>query len=444
MSYANAPIACRAMNSRLRGGGGAQVRSAVTGRLAVAVLGAGCGIIGASLIPQIPQAVRYTLELATGAEGGPAVEAGGGEKAKSKGDSGIGEERATISLTDEQIETSGIGLATVQDGTLVRRIVVPGTIVPDADRIARVSVKLSAIVAELRKKLGDTVDKGEVIAVLESREVADAKSEYLAARLNDNLQRNLYERDKVLWDRHVIAEQIVLRSQGAAAQAKTNLDIARQKLLALGVTENELAALPDEPETGLRRQEVRAPISGRVVDRKVDLGAAVGRDNLETELFTVADLDRVWVELAVGPTDLPRVAEGQTVSIAAHGLAKRAVGKIIFVGPIVDKETHSARVVAEIANPDGNWRPGSLVQAAIAIGQRSAALAVPASAVQTIGKTRVVFVRTQDGFERRAVTLGDGDDRLFEILSGVRAGETIAVGNTFVIKAELLKSVAED
>jgi cobalt-zinc-cadmium efflux system membrane fusion protein len=181
-----------------------------------------------------------------------------------------------------------------------------------------------------------------------------------------------------------------------------------------------------------------------VVDRKVDLGAAVGRDNLETELFTVADLDRVWVELAVGPSNLPAVAEGQTASMAGHGLSKRAIGKIVFISPIVEKETHAARVVAEIANPDGNWRPGSLVQASVAIGERSAALAVPASAVQTIGRTRVVFVRTQDGFERRPVTLGDGDDRLLEVLSGVRAGETIAVSNTFVLKAELLKSLAED
>jgi membrane fusion protein, heavy metal efflux system len=419
----------------------------MTSRLAIGVLAAGCGITAASLIPEIPQAVRYAVELVTGAEPVRAVETrGGAAQRKPKGDSDveIGEEHATIKLTDEQVAASGIELAAVQDGILVRRIVVPGTIVPDADRIARVSVKLSATVAELRKKLGDTVEKGEVIAVLESREVANAKSEYLAARLNNDLQRNLYERDKILWDRHVIAEQIVLRSQGAAAQAKMNLDIGRQKLFVLGVTENELAALPDEPETSLRRQEVRAPISGRVVDRKVDLGAAVGRDNLETELFAVADLDRVWVELAVGPTDLPRVAEGQTVSIAAHGLPKRAIGKIVFVGPILDKETHSARVVAEIANPDGNWRPGSLVQAAIAIGQRSAALAVPVSAVQTIGKTRVVFVRTQDGFERRPVTLGDGDDRLFEVLSGVREGETIAVSNTFVLKAELMKSLAED
>ena len=414
------------------------------GRLAILVLAAACGITVASLIPEIPQTVRYAVELVTGAAPVRAVETGGGAEPKGGSDVEIGEGHTTFRLTDEQIEMSGIELAAVQDGTLVRRIVVPGTIVPDADRIARVSVKLSATVAELRKRLGDTVEKGEVIAVLESREVANAKSEYLAARLNNDLQRNLYERDKILGDRHIIAEQIVLRSEGAAAQAKINLDIARQKLFALGVAEDELAALPDEPETALRRQEVRAPISGRVVDRKVDLGAAVGRDNLETELFTVADLDRVWVELAVGPTNLPAVAEGQIVSVVAHGLAKRALGKIVFISPVVERETHSARVVAEIANPDGNWRPGSLVQAAIVIGQRSVAVAVPVSAVQIIGKTLVVFVRRQDGFVRRPVTLGEGDDRLLEVMSGVREGETIAVNNTFMLKAELLKSAPED
>jgi cobalt-zinc-cadmium efflux system membrane fusion protein len=418
------------------------------GRLLVAVLAAACGAAVASLIPEIPRAVRYAVELVTGAEALRAIEApSSAEQRKPKGDSdteGREDRRASIRLTDDQIETAGIELAAVQDGTLSRRIVVPGSIVPHADRIARVSVKLSATVAELRKRLGDTVTKGEVIAVLESREVASAKSEYLAARLNSDLQKNLYERDKILWDRHVIAEQLVLKSRGAVAQAKVNLDIARQKLFALGVTENELAGLPDEPETGLRRQEVRAPMSGRVVDRKVDLGAAVGRDSLETELFTVADLDRVWVELAVGPTDLPTVAEGQTVSIAAHGLSKRAVGKIVFISPILDKDTHSARVVAEIANPDGNWRPGSLVHASVAIEERSVALAVPTSAIQSIDKTRVLFVRTPDGFEKRPVTLGDGDDRLFEVLSGVRDGETIAVTNTFVLKAEFLKPLAED
>jgi len=419
----------------------------MTERLPIAVASIAIGIAVASFVPQIPQALRNAAGLrGAAAPNGAAThldEPSRPDERRPRGDADTGDEQL-VKLTDDQIDAAGIELAPVQDGTLSHRIVVPGTIVPHADRIARVSVKLSATVTELRKRLGDSVAKGEVVAVLESRAVADAKSEYLAARLNTELQKNLYERDKILWDRHVIAEQLVLKSRGAAEQAKMNVDIARQKLFALGLTNREIAGLPEEPEALLSRQEVQAPMSGRVVDRKVDLGAVVGRDNLETELFAIADLDRVWVELAISPTDLPIVTEGQTVSVAAHGLTKRAVGKIVFISPMLDRDTHSARVVAEIANPDGNWRPGSLVTATVAIGERAAALTVPASAVQSVGKAQVVFVRTTDGFEKRQVVVGQGDDRLFEIRSGVRAGETIAVSNTFALKAEFMKSLAEE
>jgi membrane fusion protein, heavy metal efflux system len=418
------------------------------GRLPIAVLAVAGGIAVASLVPEIPRAVRDGFGLAVGAGRMRADEPSGtSEQRGSKDDSrteGGDEQQANIKLTANQIETAGIELAPVQEGTLAHRIIVPGTIVPDANRIARISVKLSATVAELRKNLGDGVAKDEVVAVLESREVADAKSEYLAARLTGELNKDLYERDKILWDRRVSSEQQFLRSRSALTQAKVKLDIARQKLFALGVTEKEIAALPDEPETNLSRQEVRAPKSGRIVDRKVDLGAAVGRDNLETELFTIADLDRVWVELAVSPTDLPLVQEGQTVSVAAHGLAYRAVGKIVFISPMLDRETHSARVVAEIPNPDGNWRPGSLVHCTVAIEEHSAPLTVPVSALQTVGKDHVVFVRTAEGFEKRSVTLGKSDDRISEVLAGAHAGEMIAVTNTFALKAEFLKNSAEE
>jgi membrane fusion protein, heavy metal efflux system len=402
------------------------------------------GIILASFVPQVPQAVRNLLAFATGTEAAAPVSSADEAHQRKRAADPSEERPEIIRLTDAQIETAGIELAPVQDGKLVTRILAPGTIVPHADRIARVSVKLSATVAELRKKLGDRVAKDEVMAVLESREVASAKSEYLAARLTSDLARDIYNRDKDLWDRRVTSEQLLLRSRAAAAQAKMSLDIARQKLFAIGLTENEVAALPEQPETALRRQEIRAPLAGRVVDRKVDLGAAVGRDNLETELFTIADLDRVWVELAVSPTDLPLVGEGQTVTVAAHGLAYRAVGKIVFISPMLDREAHSARVVAEIANSEGYWRPGSLVHATIEVGEHAAPLAAPTSALQTIGKSQVVFVRTADGFEKRMVTLGHSDDRISEIVAGLLAGETIAVTNTFALKAEFLKSAAED
>ena len=88
---------------------------------------------------------------------------------------------------------------------------------------------------------------------------------------------------------------------------------------------------------------------------------AVGRDNLETELFVIVDLDRVWVDLAVSPADLTAVKEGQPVVVTTRAIKDRAQGEIVFISPALDKETRSARVIAEIANPAGIWRPGSFV-----------------------------------------------------------------------------------
>jgi cobalt-zinc-cadmium efflux system membrane fusion protein len=194
----------------------------------------------------------------------------------------------------------------------------------------------------------------------------------------------------------------------------------------------------------LRRQEVRAPITGRVVERKVDLGTAVGRDNLETELFVIVDLDRVWVELTVSPADLPSIKEGQSVSIATRGATEKADGKIGFISPLLDKDTRSARVTAAIANRDGVWRPGSFVTAIIVIEEQAAALVVPMSAVQTISDETVVFVRTGEGFEKRHVVLGRSDERIAEVVAGLQAGETIAMTNTFALKAELMKALVQD
>jgi cobalt-zinc-cadmium efflux system membrane fusion protein len=349
-----------------------------------------------------------------------------------------------IPMGDEQIKLAQIELASVGPATIAKRLVVPGTIVPHADLIVHVSVKLSGTVAELRKNIGDNVAKDEVVAVLESREVADAKSEYLAARLTNDLAQDLAHRDKTLWEGRAVPEQQYLRSRNAAAQSDMKVNIARQKLMALGLAENEIVALPDAAEAGLRRQDVRAPIAGRVVERKVELGTAVGRDNLETELFVIVDLRRVWVELSVASSDLPLLKEGQPVSVSARGSSKIAIGRIIFVGPLVDKDTRTARVVAEIDNSEGNWRPGSFVTTSIALNERTVPVVAPTTAIQKIGGQQIVFVRTKDGFEKRAVVLGQKEDRSVEIVSGLKAGETIAASNTFSLKAELSKPRNED
>ena len=403
------------------------------------------GVSVASFVPGLSQSLRSVVGLAPSPGAvQPRETAASDPETRSPRAKPADDEPGILRLTQEQLTAAGVELTTVRGGTLARHITVPGTVVPHADRIARVSVRLSATVAELRKRIGDPVAKDEILAILESREVADAKSEYLAARLTDELQQDLFVRDRMLWDKRVSNEQQFLRSRNAAAQTRMKLDIARQKLLALGIAQQEIAALPEEPEGSLRRQAIRSPIAGRVVERKVDLGTAVGRDSLETELFVIVDLDRVWVELAISPADLPAIKEGQPVSISARAVTDKVDGKIVFISPLLDKETRSARVVAEIANGDGVWRPGSFVTAAIAVEEQAVPLVIPASAVRTIDNEKVVFVRTPEGFEKRQVGLGRNDDRFVEVVTGLRSGEVIAGSNTFPLKAQLMKALAED
>ncbi len=407
--------------------------------LIVAVVG---GMAVAIFAPGLSQWIRAAVPFSERAGATPETRASAASDRKSGAETA--DDQGLVKLTEDEVKAAGIELAVAQSGAVAHRIIVPGTIVPNADRIAHVAVKLSGTLAELRKKVGDAVAENEVLAILESREVAEAKSEFLAARLTSDLAKDLYERDQVLWDKRVTSEQLLLRSRSAAAQARMKIDIARQKLIALGLSEAEIAALPNEPEAFLRRQEVRSPIAGRVVERKVELGMAVGRDSLETELFVVADLDVVWIELAVSPADLSRIKEGQIVSITSRDIADVADGKIIFISPMLDKETRFARVVAELTNSSGVWRPGSFVTAAIAFEEQVAPIVVPTNAIQTMGAGAVAFVRTSNGFEKRPVILGNSDDRVVEVISGLRAGDTIAMSNTFLLKAELLKALAED
>jgi membrane fusion protein, heavy metal efflux system len=348
-----------------------------------------------------------------------------------------------ITLNEQQIRDAGITLAQARGGTLRRHFLAPGSLVPDADHVARVSVRVLATVAELRKKLGDSVEQGEIVAMIESRDVAEAKSDYLAARVTNELRQTISARQKTLLETRALSENEFLRTQLAATEAQIRLDSTRQKLFALGLSEAEIADLPNQPPESLRKQYLRAPISGRISERRVDLGGLIGREGQESELFVIVNLDDIWVDLAVSPEDIASVREGGSVSIRAIGIEGEVSAKIIFVSPLLDRETRNARVIASLPNPDHRWKPGTFVTAEIPLGDEASKVIVPRRALQTVKGAPTLFVRVKDGFEARPVKTRREDDDDVEVLSGLEPGETYAVANTFTLKAELEKAAAE-
>jgi cobalt-zinc-cadmium efflux system membrane fusion protein len=351
-----------------------------------------------------------------------------------------GHDDASVKLTDRQLEAGKFAVTEVQSGVLSRRITVPGSIVPSGDHIARVAVRLLGTVAELRKRLGDPVEAGEVVAVIESREVADAKSEYLAARLVFDLQQTLFNRSTKLFEGKVLSENDFLRARTTFEDARVKIETARQKLFALSLTAEQIEALPQQPVETLRRQELRAPIAGRIAERRVELGSLVGREGQESELYVIADLSVVWADLALPTSELPNIREGRLITVVSGGESSPAT--IMFVSPLLDKETRAARVVASLDNTERKWRPGLFVTAEIPTDGVPAEIVVAKTALQSVKGETVVFVRTENGFEARKIGVGRQDARLVEVTAGLAAGERVATANTFVLKAELGKAEA--
>ncbi len=350
---------------------------------------------------------------------------------------------AGIRLSEHQIAAGNFAVHDVGGGLLSKRIIVPGTIVPSGDRIAKVSVRLLGTVAELRKRLGDDVREGDVLAIIESREVADAKSQYLAAKVALDLQETLFGRSKSLFESKVSSENDFLRAKTTYEDIRIKFDVARQKLFALGLTSDQIAALPQQPVETLRLQELRSPMAGRVAERRVDLGSLVGREGQESELFVIVDTAVVWAELALQAADIAAVSQGQRITVSTGSATDPIPATIMFVSPLLDRDTRSARVVASVDNPSHALRPGTFVTAEIPFRQIHADMVVPKTAVQSIDGQNTVFVRTPAGFEPRKIVTSREDDRLFEVTSGLAAGDRIATANTFVLKADLGKNALE-
>ena len=342
-----------------------------------------------------------------------------------------------IRLSEKQVAAGNFAVQEARGGLLSKRMVVPGAIVPSGDRIAKVSVRLLGTVAEVRKRLGATGREGDVLAIIESREVADAKSQYLAARVAFDLQDTLFTRSKSLFESKVSSENDFLRAKTAFEDIRIKFDVARQKLFALGLTSDQIAVLPQQPVESLRLQELRAPMNGRIAERRIDLGSLVGREGQESELFVIVDSSVVWAELSLAAADLAVVSEGQKITISAGSQGEPLLATIMFVSPLLDKDTRLARVVASVDNPAHILRPGMFVTAEIPFQQVKADVVVPKTAVQSIEGQSAVFVRTPTGFEPRKIVTGREDSRSFEVTSGLSAGDPIATANTFVLKADL-------
>lgn len=186
--------------------------------------------------------------------------------------------------------------------------------------------------------------------------------------------------------------------------------------------------------------ELTAMIDGSVIEKHLTLGEYVRDDS---DVFVVADLSTVWVSISVYARFLADVRPGLPVRITSPGLEETASGVIDYVGPLVGESTRTGVARLVLPNPEGRWQPGLFVTAHIAVNESHGGVVVPDEAVQTIAGTPVVFVRHDDGFLPRPVTLGIRGGGMVAIADGLAPGEEYVSRGSFIFKADLGKAQAE-
>jgi cobalt-zinc-cadmium efflux system membrane fusion protein len=271
---------------------------------------------------------------------------------------GEGENR--VHLTPEAIEASGILLFEAGPTELEVTLDLPGEVLPNADRLAHIVPRFPGIAREVKKGLGDSVKKGEILAVIESNE-------------------------------------------------------------------------------SLSLYDVTSLLGGTIVEKHITLGEFVRDD---ADIFVIADLSTVWVNITVYLAQLDRVRPGQEVHVLAVGGDTEALARVDYVGPVLGETTRSATARAVLPNPARSWRPGMFVTARLVTDRETVPLAVPEQSIVKLEGNDCVFVEEGDAFHAHPVELGRTDGRWTEIRSGIAAGERYVSAGAFILKSELLKSEA--
>lgn len=341
-----------------------------------------------------------------------------------------------VRLGPDQIKSAGIVINTVGPRVMVTTVDLPGEVKADETRLAHVVPRLKGVVTDVFKKEGDRVRKGELMAVLDSRELADAKSAYVAAAQHVEFTRVTLEREESLWKKKISAEQDYLEAKRAFDEAELDERLAAQTLVVLGVPREALAGLATAPAESMSRYEIRSPLDGEVIERNVTIGEAV---TAEEDIFAVADLSSIWVDVTVYAKDIGAVRAGQSATVMSSDLGSELSGRVSYVGPLVGQDTRAATARIVLPNPGGRWRPGLFVTVRLVREATTVPLVVSADAIQTFRDWQVVFVRYGDWFEARPLELGRSDGQWVEVLKGLSPGEQYAGTNSFAVKAEIGK-----
>jgi membrane fusion protein, heavy metal efflux system len=295
-------------------------------------------------------------------------------------------------------------------------LIANGIVFPDISKTVPVITLASGRVVDIRARLGDTVQKDQVLLRVRSDDVAGGFDSYRKAISDELLARKTLNRTKDLFEHGAMAEQDLEAAQNGEDDAKTTLETATEHLRLLG---ND----PDKPNGVV---DILAPVAGVITDQEVTIAASV-QSYSSPNPFTISDLTTVWIVCDVFENDMANVRLGEPAEIKLSAYPDRIIkGKISNIGSILDPNIRTAKVRIEVPNPGQIMRPGMFATATLFSGEKHTYTSVPSSAILHLHDRDWVFIPTQGKFRRVQVTGGAQlPNNMQEILTGLQPGQQV-------------------
>jgi Cu(I)/Ag(I) efflux system membrane fusion protein len=316
---------------------------------------------------------------------------------------------AVVAIPQDRQQLIGVRTGLVERDHLVMSVRAVGIIEPDQTRLARLHTRVSGWVQKVHVNfVGQDVKKGDPLLEIYSPDLVSTQEEYLTA----------------------------LKGAGAPGGGEFQqhlAELARRRLQLWGVSPDEIRELQRTRKVR-ETLKLRAPISGRVLDRNVLEGSYV---EPATELYRIADLSVIWLQAKVYEYELPHIElnqEARITLLAQPGAELK--GKVSFIEPVLQETTRTVKVRIPVKNPDGRLKPGMYADLRIEHHMGSGLL-VPESAVLRTGERAVAFRALPEGrFEPVEVKLGSRFGERVEVLAGLAEGEKVVTSAGFLIDSE--------
>ncbi|HEY0235361.1 MAG TPA: efflux RND transporter periplasmic adaptor subunit [Afipia sp.] len=347
-----------------------------------------------------------------------------------------------IPMDDQGIRAAGISTIHVEPDQGRADLGFPGTVTIPQHQLRIVAAPAGGLVEAMMVAPDEPVTVGQPVAQVRSPELVEAQKNYLGALSDEALTADKLRRARMLFEGKALPERELRVAESESISAKSRLDERMQILFLMGIGKNDFETLR-ETRAIVSALTVRSPVNGTIVSRNANSGEQV---KSAAPLYTIGELDPLWVNIQIPAHRLPTIAVGALVSLPAYGVD----GHIIRIGRTVDQSTQSAIAVAEVNSSDGRLRPGLALTANVRIqngGEAASAgrnWSVPSSSVVRHRDQSWVFMRSANGFRAKPVQVITESARTVSIRADLRASDEVASRGVLALLSELVDADKED